>query len=100
MGPPVSLAEIVDSYDAAAPLAEASTIPAPWYVDARIAELERLTVFSQSWQVMGRVDQVAKPGQFVTATIAGEPIVAVRGQRWRAARFLQRVPASCGGRRD
>jgi nitrite reductase/ring-hydroxylating ferredoxin subunit len=62
-----------------APLAEASTIPAPWYVDARIAELERLTVFSKTWQVMGRVDQVAKPGQFVTATVAGEPLVAVRG---------------------
>ncbi|MGC2152686.1 MAG: Rieske (2Fe-2S) protein, partial [Terriglobales bacterium] len=70
----------MDSYDAAAPLAEASTIPAPWYVDARIAELERLTVFSQSWQVVGRVDQVAKAGEFVTATVAGEPIVAVRGQ--------------------
>ncbi len=80
MGHPTSVGEIVDSYDAAAPLAEASTIPAPWYVDARIAELERLTVFSQSWQVVGRVDQVAKAGEFVTATVAGEPIVAVRGQ--------------------
>ncbi len=51
----------------------------PWYVDARIAELERQTVFSKTWQVMGRVDQVEKPGQFVTATVAGEPLVAVRG---------------------
>jgi choline monooxygenase len=74
-----NVADIVASYDAAAPLAEASTIPAPWYVDPRIAELERQTVFSRSWQVMGRTDQVAKPGQFVTATVAGEPVVAVRG---------------------
>jgi len=50
-----------------------------WYVDARIAELETQTVFSRTWQVMGRVDQVAKPGQFVSATVAGEPLVAVRG---------------------
>lgn len=71
--------QILASYDAAAPLAEASTIPGPWYVDARIAELERQTVFSKTWQVMGRVDQVEKPGQFVTATVAGEPLVAVRG---------------------
>ena len=28
---------------------------------------------------MGRVDQVERPGQFVTANVAGEPIVAVRG---------------------
>jgi len=71
--------QIIASYDAKASLAEASTIPAPWYVDERIAELERQTVFSQTWQVMGRIDQVEKPGQFVTATVAGEPVVAVRG---------------------
>jgi choline monooxygenase len=75
----LSVAEILNSYNDQAPLSDAFTIPAPWYVDSRIAELERLTVFSKSWQVMGRTDQVEKPGQFVTATIAGEPIVAVRG---------------------
>src|ERR1700690_4458819 len=74
-----SVADIVAGYDANSPLAEASTIPAPWYVDARIAELERQTVFSRSWQGMGRVEQVAMPGQFVTAKVAGEPLVAVRG---------------------
>ena len=75
----ISVEEILASYNDKAPLSEASTIPGPWYVDPRIAELEALTVFSNSWQVVGRVDQVAKPGQFVTATVAGEPIVAVRG---------------------
>ena len=71
--------EILSLYDERAPLAEASTIPAPWYVDARLAELENQTVFTRSWQVMGRADQVEQPGQFVSSTIAGEPIVAVRG---------------------
>src|ERR1700692_4960717 len=75
----MSVEQIVASYDDAAPLTEASTIPAPWYIDPRIAELERQTVFSRTWQVMGRVDQVENPGQFVTATVAGEPLVAVRG---------------------
>ena len=56
----MSVEQIVASYDETAPLTEASTIPAPWYVDARIAELERQTVFSRTWQVMGRVDQVGK----------------------------------------
>jgi len=74
-----SLEEILASYNDRAPLSEASTIPAPWYVDPRIAELENLTVFSKTWQVVGRVDQVEKPGQFVTATVAREPVVAVRG---------------------
>jgi choline monooxygenase len=79
MSTSTSIDQIVASYDATAPLTEASTIPAPWYVDARIADLERQTVFSRTWQMMGRVDQVEKPGQFVTATVAGEPLVAVRG---------------------
>src|SRR6185369_7346544 len=71
--------QILSSYDEKAPLAEALTIPAPWYVDPRIAELERRTVFSNSWQVVGRADQVAKAGEFVTATVADEPVVVVRG---------------------
>src|ERR1700746_54996 len=70
---------ILASYNDRAPLSEASTIPAPWYVDPRIAELENLTVFSKTWQVVGRADQGEKPGQFVTATVAGDPIVPVRG---------------------
>jgi choline monooxygenase len=74
-----SVEEILATYDDKAPLSQASTIPAPWYVDTRIAELENQTVFSKTWQAIGRAEQVANPGQFVTATIAGEPIVAVRG---------------------
>jgi Phenylpropionate dioxygenase and related ring-hydroxylating dioxygenases, large terminal subunit len=98
----LSIEEIVASYDQSAPLAEASTIPAPWYVDARIAELERQTVFSHTWQVMGRVDQVEKPGQFVTATVAGEPLVAVRGQDGVVTGLLQRMPTPrrCRGHRE
>jgi choline monooxygenase len=79
LAPAASLAAILASYNTKAPLAEASTIPAPWYTDPRIAELERHTVFSRNWLAIGRIDQLAHPGQFLTATVAGEPIVAVRG---------------------
>ena len=75
----LSVEDILASYDDRAPLAQAFTIPAPWYVDSRIADLESASVFSTTWQMIGRADQVSSPGQFVTATVAGEPIVAVRG---------------------
>jgi phenylpropionate dioxygenase-like ring-hydroxylating dioxygenase large terminal subunit len=75
----ISLDEILSGYNDLAPLAEASTIPAPWYVDSGVAELERDAVFARSWQLIGRVDQLEKSGQFVTATVAGEPVLAVRG---------------------
>src|ERR1700756_295891 len=74
-----SLQQILAMYDDTASLADAFTTPAPWYVDARIAELENRTIFSRTWQMLGRIDQVEEPGQFVAATLAGEPIVAVRG---------------------
>jgi choline monooxygenase len=71
--------EILASYNAAAALPDAYTIPAPWYTDPRIAQLELQSVFSRTWQSVGRTEQVEKPGQYLTATVAGEPIVAVRG---------------------
>ena len=74
-----SVRDVVLSYDPADSLEEAWTIPAAWYVDPRVAELERSTVFSASWQMVGRADQVRLPGEFFTAEVAGEPLVVVRG---------------------
>ncbi len=71
--------QILAQYDDTRPLSEASTIPASWYVDPRIADLESATVFSRTWQLVCRVGQVEKPGEFVTANVAGEPLVIVRG---------------------
>jgi choline monooxygenase len=71
--------EILASYNAAAALPDAYTIPAPWYTDPRIAQLELQNVFSRTWQAVGRTAQVEKPGQYVAVIVAGEPIVAVRG---------------------
>ncbi len=73
------LATLLALYDDTAPLAEAHTIPAPWYTDARIAQLEDRHVFGANWQAIGRLDQVANPGDYFTTELAGEPILAVRG---------------------
>jgi len=82
-----TLKEILASYNAAAALQDAYTIPAPWYTDARIAQLELQNVFSRTWQEVGRTAQVERPGQYVTATVAGEPIVAVRGSDGKLRAF-------------
>jgi choline monooxygenase len=74
-----SIEQIINGYNPHAPLAEAWTIPAAWYVDSRILELERRTVFSRSWQIVGRADQVREPGRYITRELAGEPILVVRG---------------------
>src|SRR5262245_48248041 len=70
-----SLEQLVAAYDDTAPVERAWTIPASWYTDPRIAELERRAVWSRTWQLVGRADQVGAPGAFVTAEVAGEPVV-------------------------
>jgi choline monooxygenase len=74
-----SLQDLLAAYDDQAPLECAHTIPASWYVDERVGELERQKVFGRSWQVVARAEQLVRPGAFVTAELAGEPLVIVRG---------------------
>ena len=75
----ISIEQILSNYDESAPLSNASTIPAAWYVDSRIGELDRQNVFGKTWQLVARTDQVKTPGQYVSTTVAGEPVVVVRG---------------------
>jgi choline monooxygenase len=77
---PRPIADIIGGYQRNASLADAFTIPAEWYTDQRVLELERRTVFSRAWQVAGRVEQLRRPGHYVAGeTAAGDPIVLVRG---------------------
>ena len=73
-----SLHDIIASYNDQNPIEQAFTIPSAWYTDERIAELERQAVFGGSWQIVARADQLRQPGRFVSAEVAGEPLVVVR----------------------
>ena len=76
-----SLDRIVASYDPRAPLEEAATIPASWYIDPRVTELERRTTFSRAWLAVGRADEARAPGQYFCPELpSGDPIVIVRGR--------------------
>jgi choline monooxygenase len=94
-----SLREKVEMFDPELPLERARTIPSLWYFDPEIYAAECRAVFANTWQMVGRVDQLTEPGSFFTADIAGEPIAAVRDNesvvrafanvcRHRAARVL------------
>jgi choline monooxygenase len=89
-GPPMeqTLKDILASYNDSAPLAEAHTIPASWYTDLRVAELEKQNVFARTWQAIARTDQLSVNGQYVTANLAGEPIVVVRGSDGKLHAFF------------
>jgi len=82
-----SLRDILNLYNPADPLENAFTIPAPWYFDTRIEQLERSSVFAASWQVVGRLDQVEKPGQFFTIDVNQEPLLIARGDDGKLRAF-------------
>jgi choline monooxygenase len=82
-----SINEILNLYNPEAPLEKAHTIPAPWYFDKRIEQLERNSVFASNWQVVGRLDQVQQPGQFFTIDVNEDPLVVVRSDDGKLRAF-------------
>lgn len=57
----------------------AVALPATCYVDAAFQAFERDAVFARCWQLVGRAEQVAAPGDHIVATVGGVPLVVVRG---------------------
>ena len=55
--------------------------------------VEREQIFWRSWQFLCHAEQLREPGSYVAADVQGRSIVAVRGERRRAAGLLQRVQA-------
>lgn len=72
------LYRLLRQFQADAPLDEARTIPARWYTDPELTAYENERLFTQVWLVAGRSDQVAHPGDYFTAEVAGRPLVIAR----------------------
>jgi choline monooxygenase len=97
---------LLAAFDPTLPLERARTIPSSWYFDAELYDLERRSIFGGAWQMAGRTDQLTEPGCFVTADLAGEPIVVVRDEqgtlrafhnvcRHRAAQVINQPEGRC-----
>ena len=101
-----SLREKLASFDDRLPLEQAKTIPSLWYFDADIFAAECRQVFGDTWQCVGRSTQVAEPGTFFTADVAGEPVLVVRDEngvlrafhnvcRHKAAQVINQPEGKC-----
>ena len=55
------------------------TLAAALYSDPTVYEAERKAIFAKSWQLLAHDSQLAAPGDYVAATFAGYPVLAVRG---------------------
>jgi Rieske 2Fe-2S family protein len=62
-----------------APLERARPFPGSAYASKAVFEAERARIFARAWTCVARVSEVALPGQYVRAEVAGEGVVVVRG---------------------
>jgi choline monooxygenase len=56
----------------------AYTLPSSFYIDPKFVEEEKRNIFWRTWQIVGRHEQVAKPGDYFTINLCGEPLLIVR----------------------
>jgi choline monooxygenase len=87
-------------------ISRAWSIPAPFYTDASVMAEEREKIFARTWQVVGHAHQLAKPGDFFTLDLLGEPLLLVRGTNgelrgfYNVCRHRAGPPAEgCGNRK-
>ena len=82
-------------------LARAATLPSRFYTEPQVLDEEKAKVFSRTWQLVGRTEQVKQPGQYFTASVADEPLVVVRGMDEQLRAFSnvcrhRAGPVTCG----
>jgi phenylpropionate dioxygenase-like ring-hydroxylating dioxygenase large terminal subunit len=70
-----------DDQDLKGDLDRGISLPASWYTDAALVARECARIFRRTWQYVGRAEQIARVGDFFTATVADVPVVAVRSER-------------------
>ncbi len=68
-------------------------LPKERYTTAEFADLELERLWPRVWQIAGREEELAAPGDFLEYAIGDESIVVVRTEARRARRLPQRVPA-------
>ncbi len=64
----------------ALPAEMARTMIPTYYTSPAFLELEREEIFRKEWICLGHVAEIAKPGDYFTTELVGEPLLVVRGQ--------------------
>jgi Rieske 2Fe-2S family protein len=62
----------------------ALTLPGRYYTSEAIFQAEQERIFGSQWVLVGRAEQIAEPGAFFLAEVAGESLIVVRGKDGQA----------------
>lgn len=60
------------------PLAQASHVPGDIYSSPEVFAREKERIFLKDWLCVARAEEIAKPGDYMTLRIMGEPVLIVR----------------------
>lgn len=69
------------------PLERSDTIPSSWYVNDDFDRLDRIAVLARSWQFVGPLARVSGSTNYMSAIVAGNPVVVVRDAETRLRAF-------------
>jgi choline monooxygenase len=81
------MTNLLDSVSIDPDISRAWTLPAMLYTNPAVFAAEKEKIFSATWQVIGRHEQVAKAGDYFTTEVAGEPLLVVRDADGRLRGF-------------
>jgi choline monooxygenase len=70
----------LEQFDPSRPIEDAVTPPYTWYTEESFLEEEKRLIFQRAWIPVGRIDQVQKPGDYITGEVVGNPWVIVRAE--------------------
>jgi phenylpropionate dioxygenase-like ring-hydroxylating dioxygenase large terminal subunit len=54
------------------------TMPADFYTDPAVLALEAAQLFAKEWICIGRTEEIARPGDYMSFQLCNEPLIAVR----------------------
>jgi phenylpropionate dioxygenase-like ring-hydroxylating dioxygenase large terminal subunit len=77
--PPVVEALLAEVAELDTAAVQERMLPAGCYTALEFFAFEQAEVFSRTWICVGRVEQVAEPGDCLATEVAGEPVLVVRG---------------------
>jgi len=72
------------------------TLPARYYTDPAVFEIERHTIFAKAWNLVAYEHQLVRPGDYVTENLAGWPLFVQRGADGGLRAFHNLCPHRAG----
>jgi phenylpropionate dioxygenase-like ring-hydroxylating dioxygenase large terminal subunit len=78
--PPVVEALLAEVAELDTAAVQERMLPAGCYTAPEFFAFEQAEVFSRTWICVGRVEQVAEPGDCLATEVAGEPVLVVHGE--------------------